>query len=139
MCFQSEIRDRKYPGCVELYSLSHITQGAVRGQDQASSEELPGTKFLCWNVTTLPPDLTHLAGRTGNHQETPAWEIVCHFKLISSSRLGDVNSWKWSGLTSDNFTILMASLAILYEKRLLGYNYDEVNSLVIFIIGSGEH
>ena len=76
-----------------------------------------GSEFLCWNVTTLPPDLTHLAGRTGNHQETPAWEIVCHFKLISSSRLEDVNSWKWSGQTSYIFTILLASLAILYEKR----------------------
>ena len=108
----------------------------MQGQTEVRQLGATGTEFLCWNVTTLPPDLTHLAGRTGNHQETPAWEIVCHFKLISSSRLVDVDSWKWSGLTSDNFTILMASLAILYEKRLLGYNYDE--SLVIFIIRSGE-
>ena len=87
-----------------------------------------GSEFLCWNVTTLPPDLTHLAGRTGNHQETHAWEIVCHFQLISSSRLEDVNSWKWSGQTSYIFTILLASLAILYEKRFQGYNYDLVLS-----------
>ena len=46
-----------------------------------------GAEFLCRNVTTLPPDLTHLdPAALGIIRKLPGG-IVCHLQLISSSRL----------------------------------------------------
>ena len=120
------------------YFLNYLTShsaGPDRGQAAGGYRDRVFV-LECYDGTGDWRDLTHLA-TAGLEISRKLYRLgnVCHFKLISSSaRLEDENSCNKLLI----IIILLASLAILYGKRLLVYNYDEVKSLVIFIIGSGE-